>query len=97
MNKTRKILITIISTVVCFISSFNQKTTITIAAKEYKNGTGISDVSTRDLAMLASLVYEDVPNDNIYKNSPKKQGCITKNGSLIKNCFIKLTMMNLLN
>lgn len=89
MKRMRKILITIISIVVCFISSLNPKTTITTTAKEYKTGAGANNVSTRDLAMLASLVYEDVPNDNIYKNSDRKQGCITKTGSLIKNCFYK--------
>ncbi len=53
------------------------------------------NVSTRELAMLASLVYEDVPNDYIYKypltrslNDEENNGCVSENGTL-KNqkCF----------
>ena len=42
------------------------------------------NVSTRELAMLASLVYEDVPNDYIYKypltrslNDEENNGCVS--------------------
>lgn len=50
------------------------------------------NVSTRELAMLASLVYEDVPNDNIYKypltrSSKDNNGCIDSDGKLKKSCF----------
>lgn len=50
------------------------------------------NVSTRELAMLASLVYEDVPNDNIYKypltrSSKDNNGCIDSDGKLKKGCF----------
>lgn len=53
------------------------------------------NVSTRELAMLASLVYKDVPNDYIYKypltrslNDEENNGCVSENGTL-KNqkCF----------
>lgn len=53
------------------------------------------NVSTRELAMLASLVYEDVPNDYIYKypltrslNDEENNGCVSENGTLKnKKCF----------
>ena len=50
------------------------------------------NVSTRELAMLASLVYEDVPNDNIYKypltrSSKDNNGCIDSDGKLKNGCF----------
>lgn len=53
------------------------------------------NVSTRELAMLASLVYEDVPNDYIYKypltrslNDEENNGCVNEDGDLKnKKCF----------
>lgn len=53
-----------------------------------------NNVSTRELAMLASLVYEDVPSDYNYSYSlfrqfdkDKDKGCLEKNGNLKSNCF----------
>ena len=46
-----------------------------------------NEVSTRELAMLASLVYENVPNDYAYTTS-SGNGCLDKNGNLKnKECF----------
>lgn len=87
--KKKNILITIIIIAVCLISTFGQGRTIIIDAKKYKTGSGNSGVSTRDLAMLASLVYEDVPNDYIYEDDGKDQGCLKKNGNLKSSCFYK--------
>ena len=45
------------------------------------------DVTTRELAMLASLVYENVPNDYVYTTNTGK-GCLNKDGTLKnKDCF----------
>ena len=46
-----------------------------------------NDVSTRELAMLASLVYENVPNDYAYTTS-SGNGCLDESGNLKnKECF----------
>lgn len=46
----------------------------------YASASGYDEVSTRELAMLASLVYEDVPNDNRYVGTTANLGCYKKNG-----------------
>ncbi len=46
----------------------------------YASASGYDEVSTRELAMLASLVYEDVPNDNRYVGTTANLGCYEKNG-----------------
>lgn len=43
-------------------------------------------VTDRELAMLASLVYEDVPNDENYSNSKHSDGCKIENGNITKTC-----------
>ena len=40
-----------------------------------------NQVSTRELAMLASLVYEDVPDDNRYDGDTAELGCYNKSGN----------------
>lgn len=96
MKKYRKILIclTIFSLLVCFFTS-NQNE-ITTESKKYLSGNNDS-VSTRELALLASLVYEDVPNDSNYEEiitrsgeSENKNGCIS-DGKLKNNCFFTNT------
>lgn len=49
------------------------------------------EVTTRDLALLASLVYEDVPNDNKYEH-PIGLGCIKNDGKTLKStdCFFSV-------
>ena len=68
---------------------------VTTYKKSYYAVKDSSIVSTRELGLLASLVYEDVPNDKNYinndKNYPtkKNQGCINEDGTLKPNCFFK--------
>ena len=68
---------------------------ISIDKKDYQSA-NTNEVSTRELAMLASLVYEDVPNDSNYSPSSKTAGygCIINNDGSVtgKNnskCFYK--------
>ena len=44
----------------------------------YASASGYDEVSTRELDMLASLVYEDVPNDNRYVGTTANLGCYKK-------------------
>ena len=79
--------------IVCF-SLFN-KENITIERKNYK-AANTDFVSTRELAMLAALAYEDVPDDNNYTPISKSAnyGCtISSDGSVSgkdsHNCFFR--------
>ena len=47
--------------------------TISTNKKDYK-AANTNEVSTRELAMLSSLVYEDVPNDSNYSPTSKSAG-----------------------
>lgn len=56
---------------------------VTFSKKVY---TSNEEVTLRELALLMSIVYEDVPNDSNYQNSKSNNtGCI-KNGRLLNNC-----------
>lgn len=72
----------------------NSSTTkITTTAKEYESSS-TSTVSTRELALLASIAYEDIPDDRNYKLSKEQTNadldCFDSKGNFKKNnCFYK--------
>ena len=82
MKKVR-IYLLIISLVV--FSSFFSTKSITVEKKDYKSASS-DQVSTRELAMLASLVYEDVPNDSNYSPTSKSagKGCVLQNNGNVQ-------------
>lgn len=93
MKKKYSVLLIIIC-LVTFISSgiISLSDSIVTERQSYlKNTPNVSDtVSARELAMLASLVYEDVPNDYKYEKNNYTKGCLNQDGSLKnKSCFFK--------
>lgn len=84
----------ILSSVFIFLLSYiiSYSNNFVTERQNYLSANDDENVSTRELAMLASLVYEDVPNDNIYKypltrSSKDNNGCIDSDGKLKKSCF----------
>lgn len=86
MSKIKKKSIIVIF--VFLFSIFNMLNTNNVTIIESNKYLSANDdvVSTRELAMLASLVYEDVPNDVAYKINTNG-GCVNSNGLLKNNCF----------
>ena len=68
MKKFNKILVFLLVFVLCLSGIISYSNTITTTSNKYKVANDKTDttVSLRELAILASLVYEDVPNDNKY-------------------------------
>lgn len=89
----------IISILLLSVATFHTEK-ISVDKKDYQ-AANTDEVSTRELAMLASLVYEDVPNDSNYSPSSRTAGygCIIgKDGSVTgKNnskCFYRALESN---
>lgn len=79
MKRTSKIFIVLLNIVAIFLIT-NSKNVIVTESKEYKAAND-NNVSTRELAMLASLVYEDVPDDSRYTGTTANIGCNVDNNS----------------
>lgn len=87
MKKCKVIICSLIFVVLLAISFNTSKTISTNFKKVYANNQN-DEVTDYDLALLATLVYEDVPNDKNYqKNTSNLNGCtVNKNGSVSANC-----------
>ena len=86
--KNKKSIILTLLILALLPSIFISSGEVTTYKKTYYAVKDSSIVSTRELALLASLVYEDVPDDKNYTTN-LGQGCINKDGSLKQNCFFK--------
>lgn len=91
MKKFRLIIVLLLIVGLTYTSSIS--TTVKTEAKAYNAPNG-DIVSTRELALLASIVYEDIPNDSKYNLSQseidKDNDCFDSNGNFKKNnCFYK--------
>ena len=86
MSKTKKKSIIVIFIFLFSIFNMINAKNITIIESNKYLSANDDNISTRELAMLASLVYEDVPNDVAYKINTNG-GCVNSNGSLKNNCF----------
>lgn len=93
--KKLKVGIILLSVFIFLLSAIISYSTNFVTERQNYLSANDENVSTRELAMLASLVYEDVPNDYIYKypltrslNDEENNGCVSENGTL-KNqkCF----------
>lgn len=84
MKKTVRVLFSLI--LLLNIVKINSSSKI-ITNKKQVSIQNTAKVTDRELAMLASLVYEDVPNDNNYSNSYLKKGCTIENGEIKKSCY----------
>lgn len=87
MKKYKLIICSLIFLFLLTINYNGNKTINTEFKKVYADNQN-DEVTDYDLALLASLIYEDVPNDNNYKgNTTNLNGCtINKNGSVSANC-----------
>ena len=92
MNKIKGLILIIV--LLLSVGVFHTET-ISTDKKDYE-AANTNEVSTRELAMLASLVYEDVPNDSNYSPSSKTAGygCTIDSNGTVKGknnskCFYK--------
>lgn len=72
--KKNKIIATALVMSMLVIPQVFQTSKIITHSKDYYSANN-DKVSTRELAMLASIVYEDVPDDSRYVGSTANQGC----------------------
>lgn len=87
INMKKKIMIVLIFIFIFSIfNNFNYQT-INTSVKKYYSAND-NKVSTRELALLASIVYEDVPSSDKYVSNTSTGVCLT-NGILKKNCFFE--------
>lgn len=88
IKRTLKILFTLV--LLLSVSFLNGKSEITTEAKKVFNSNK-NVVTDRELAMLASLVYEDIPSDSNYSNSKHSDGCKVNSEGLVEtdNCVFK--------
>lgn len=92
MKKCKLIIISLLIIGLTYTSSIS--TTIKTEAKSYNAPNG-DIVSTRELALLASIAYEDIPDDRIYNLSTAEinadNDCFDAKGNFKKNnCFYKV-------
>lgn len=89
MKNSIKIFITLASVLLIFTLSKSDISIVT-KNKEYTSAsasTNNSNVSTRELAVLASLVYEDVPDDSKYIGDTANLGCYKGTKKQKEDCF----------
>lgn len=84
MKKIVRVLISIVL-FLSIIGTNNSNKIITNKKEVYVSNTNV--VTDRELAMLASLVYEDVPNDSNYDKSYLNTGCLIENNEIKKSCY----------
>ena len=85
MKKSIKVFIVLVSVMALFKLPMSN-TSIVTKNKEY-NSANDTNVSTRELAILASLVYEDVPDDSKYIGKTAGLGCYNGTEKLKSDCF----------
>lgn len=83
-----KRIVRVLFSIILFLSIIgtNNSNKIIINKKDvYVSNTNV--VTDRELAMLASLVYEDVPNDSNYDKSYLNTGCVIENNQIKTSCY----------